>query len=65
MFAKQMKKLKLLDVALTKLAVAAFVIFVIAIWPAAMDLVHKINAWHFLAISLIIAAIVQFRLWKK
>lgn len=65
MLEKQLKRLKLLDMALVKLAVAAFVLFVVAIWPAVMDWVKSVNPWYFLIVSLIAAAIVQTRIWKK
>jgi len=65
MFEKQLKRLKLPDLALVKLAVAAFVLFAVAIWPAAMNWVKSVNPWYFLAVSLIAAAIVQARVWKK
>ena len=46
---KSVKKMDVWDIALTKLAVAAGVLFVITIWPAAMGWVHSVNAWWFLA----------------
>jgi len=65
MFEKQLKRLKLPDLALVKLAVAAFVLFAVGIWPAAMNWVKSVNPWYFLAVSLVAAAIVQARVWKK
>ena len=64
MFEKQLKKLKLLDIALIKLAIAAFVLFVLGIWSVAMDWVKSVNYWYFLAIAVIVAIIVQIRIWK-
>ncbi|MBU3904707.1 MAG: hypothetical protein KJ906_00985 [Nanoarchaeota archaeon] len=65
MFEKQMKKLKLLDLALVKIAVVAFVLFAITIWPTLMNWVNSINPWYFLIISLVCAVMVQIRIWKK
>ncbi len=64
MFEKQMRKMKMWEWALAKLGVAAFVLFVIAIWPAALNWVLSINAWYFLAVAIIAAAIVQYNVWK-
>lgn len=64
MFEKRIKKIKMLDLALAKLGVAAFVLFLITIWPAAQKWVSSVNPWYFLAVSLIAAAIVQYRVWK-
>ena len=50
---KQMKKLDVWDVSLIKLSVAAFVLFVITVWPAAMNWVHSVNPWYFLAAAII------------
>jgi hypothetical protein len=54
-FDKKMKKLKTHDIALVKLSTAAFVLFVITVWPAAMDLVHSIHWGWFLAAFVIFA----------
>ena len=43
------------DVGLVKLSVAAFILFLITVWPAAMDLVHSIHWGWFLAIGIIAA----------
>ena len=45
---KNVKKLDTWDIALIKLSVAAFVLFIITIWTAAMDWVHSVNTWYFL-----------------
>jgi len=52
---KKVKKLDTWDIALTKLAVAAGVLFIIRIWPAAMTWVHSVNAWYFLVAAVIFA----------
>jgi hypothetical protein len=55
MFNKAIKKMDVWDMALTKLAVAAGVLFIIGIWPAAMDWVHSVNPWYFLVAAVILA----------
>jgi len=64
MFEKQVKRLKLVDMAMTKIAVAAFVLFVIGIWPAAQKWVLSVGPWYFLVIAVILAIIVEVRIWK-
>jgi hypothetical protein len=49
---------------LTKLGVAAFVLFIVDIWSAANKWVLSINPWYFLLISIILAAIVVGRIFK-
>ena len=68
MFERQMKytkKMKMLDWALVKLGIAAFVIFLIGIWPAARNWILGVSPWYFLAVSLVAIVIVQLRIWKK
>ena len=48
-FNEKIKSMDVWDVALIKLAVAVFVLFVITIWPAAMTWVHSVNPWYFFA----------------
>jgi len=62
---KDVKKLDVWDIALTKLSVAAFVLFVITIWPAAMDWVHSVNTWYFLIAAVIFGARPLYRYWIK
>ena len=64
MLEKQIKKMTMLDMALTKLAVAALILFLITIWPAAMELAQSINTLYFLAVGVIATAIVLFRIFK-
>jgi len=42
------------SVLFVKLGAMAFILFVITIWPAAMDLVHSINAWWFLLAAIVL-----------
>ena len=61
---KNVKKMTVWDIGLTKLSVAAFVLFVITIWPAAMDWIHSVNPWYFL-IAFVVFAIKPFsKFWK-
>jgi len=53
------------DIGLIKLSVAAFVLFVITIWPAAMGWVNSVNAWYFLIAAIVFAVIPYMKVWKK
>jgi hypothetical protein len=64
-FNKDVKKLDVWDIALTKLSVAAFVLFVITIWPAAMTWVHSVNPWYFLVAFVIFAIRPAYRFHLK
>ncbi|MFH1237997.1 MAG: hypothetical protein ABIH79_00935 [archaeon] len=44
---KALKKINVVDMGLIKLSVAAAVLFVLRIWPAAMAWVHSANPWYF------------------
>ena len=52
---KKVKKMDAFDIGLTKLSVAAFVLFVITIWSGAMDWVHSVNTWYFFIAFVILA----------
>ena len=65
MFEEKAKRMKMLDWALTKLGVAAFVLFLIGIWPAARAWVLSINPWIFFIVSIIAGVIVLARIWRK
>lgn len=65
MFQKQIKKMKLLDFALTKLGIAAFMLFLMGIWPAFRNWILGVSPFYFLAISLVAVAIVELRVWRK
>jgi len=58
-FNKKIKNWNLWDIGLTKLSVVAFVLLVLAIWPAAMDWVRSVNPWYFF-IAFVIFAIKPF-----
>lgn len=52
------------DIASLKIAVAAFVLFVLTIWPTALNLVMKVHWGWFLAIWVIFGA-KPFMKWAK
>ncbi|MCK4552788.1 hypothetical protein KAT80_01125 [Candidatus Pacearchaeota archaeon] len=64
-FDKKVKKMDGGDIALTKWSVVAFVLFVITIWPAAMNWVHSVNPWYFFAAFVIFAARPIYRVYLK
>lgn len=49
-----MKKLNKWDVWMIKTGSAAFILFLITVWPAAMDLVHRIHWGWFLAATVLL-----------
>jgi len=62
---RALKKIDVLDMALTKLSVAIFILFLITIWPAAMIWVQSVNPWYFLIALIIIAARPVYRCYIK
>jgi len=64
-FDKKVKKLDIWDIALTKLTVAAGILFIITIWSAAMDWVHSVNPWYFLIAFIIFAIRPMYRFYIK
>jgi hypothetical protein len=64
-FNKAIKRMDVWDMGLTKLAVAAFVLFIITIWPAAMTWVHTVNPWYFLVAGVIFALKPWSRIFGK
>ena len=54
-----------IDIGLIKFGSAAFVLFVITIWPTAMTWVHSVNPWHFLIAFIIISARPVYRAYLK
>ena len=59
------KKMDALDIGLIKLAVVAAVLFILTIWPAAMDAVLSVNPWYFLVAFVIFAARPLYRVYLK
>jgi len=62
---RALKKIDVLDMALIKLSVAAFVLFIITVWSTAMDWVQSVNTWYFLIAFIIIAARPLYRAYIK
>jgi hypothetical protein len=62
---KRVKKMDAWDVGLVKLSVAAFVLFVITIWSAAMSWVHSVNTWYFLIAMIVLALRPWYRVYFK
>jgi hypothetical protein len=52
-YDKKVKKLDIYDIKLIKLSSIAFILFLITVWPAAMNLVHNIHWGWFLAASIL------------
>jgi len=65
MFNEKVKKMDVWDVGLTKLSSMLAILFVITIWPAAMDLVDSINPWYFLIAFVIAAARPVYKVYLK
>ena len=61
---KKVKNFDTWDIALTKLAVAAGVLFIIGIWPAARNWAFTINPWWFLVAAVIFAIRPLIRMFK-
>ena len=64
-FKDEVKKMDSWDVVLNKLASVAFILFLITIWPAAMNFVKSINSWIFLIALVIFAARPIYRVYLK
>ena len=54
-FDPKVKKMNYHDIQLTKISTAAFILFLITVWPAAMDLVHRIHWGWFLGVAILAA----------
>lgn len=62
---KRIKKMDVWDIGLTKFSVAAFVLFIITIWPAAMAWAHSVNPWYFLVAFLVFVIRPFYRIYIK
>lgn len=62
---KKLKRMDIWDVALIKWSTAAFVLFVITIWPAAMNWVHSVNPWIFFIMFVIFFIRPIYRIYLK
>ncbi len=65
LWKRALKKIDVLDIALTKFASAVFILFIITIWPAAMAWVQSVNPWYFLIAFIIIVARPIYRCYIK
>ena len=65
LFDKQIKNMDSWDIGLTKLSVAAFVLFVLTIWPAALTWASSVNPWYFFAAFVIFAIRPFYRMFCK
>ena len=62
---KKIKTLNHGDVGLIKLSVAAFTLFVITLWSAAMTWVHSVNTWYFFVVTLLFGARPFYKYYMK
>ncbi len=62
---KRTKKMDIWDIGLIKWSVAAAVLFIITIWPAAMTWVQSVNPWYFFAAFVVIVARPFYRFYLK
>ena len=62
---KKVQRMDVHDVQLTKLSTAAFVLFLITVWPAAMDLVHNIHWGWFLGATIVFAWRPALKVFRK
>jgi len=61
---KKIKNLDTWDIGLTKLSVAAFVLWLLVLWPAAMNWVKSVNPWYFFIAFVIFAIRPLYRFFK-
>ena len=64
-FDKKVKKMDAWDIGLTKLFVAAAVLFIITIWPAILNWVLSVNPWYFLIAFIIFAIRPFYKVYMK
>ena len=64
-FKKRAKRIDFWDIGLIKWSVAATVLFIIAIWPAAMAWVKLVNPWYFLIAAAVFGARPLYRFYFK
>ena len=62
---KRIKKMDVWDVGLIKWSVAAFILFLITIWPAAMTWVQSVNPWYFLVAFVVFMIRPFYRIYLK
>ena len=64
-YSKALKRLDVMDIALIKLSVMGFVLWLITIWPSAMNWVNSVNPWYFLIVGIIVGARPFYRTYLK
>jgi len=62
---ESIKKIDIWDIGLIKLATAAFVLFIITLWSAAMDWVNSVNTWYFLIAFVVLALRPIYKFYLK
>jgi len=62
---KKMKKVDIWDIALIKWSTAAFILFLITIWPGFSAWVNSVNAWYFFAAFVIFVVRPIYRMYLK
>jgi len=60
---KKIKNMDAWDISATKLASMAFILFVITIWPTAMNWVHSVNPWYFLIAMILFSIKPIYKVW--
>jgi len=63
--SKRMKNLDAWDMSLTKITMVALTLFVITVWPAAMDWVHTVHWRWFLGMGVLFAIRPCYKFWFK
>ena len=61
----KIKRFDFWDIGLTKWSVAAFVLFVLTIWPSAMNWAQSVNPWIFFIAFVIFAIRPIYRMFKR
>ena len=64
-WGEKLRKLDIWDIGLIKGSVAAIVLFIITIWPAAMAWVQSVNPWYFLIAAVVLGARPLYRFYLK
>ncbi len=64
-FNKKIKRSDIWDIKLMKLSSMAFILFLITVWPAVMDLVHRVHWGWFLGAMVLLAIRPMKKMWGK
>ena len=64
-FDKNAKNIGVVGIGLTKLTVAAGVLFIITMWSSVLTLVQKVNPWIYLAIFVLAAIKPMYQFFKS